>query len=275
MPRVKLIAFVASGKISAHATQDLRNNCINALYGLHPYREKKYSGFRLPSSFRLVQMCFWKWEREMGFWKLGVAIAVSTLGLRGVVQAVPLNLAKGSPDIMAGFITTTYTVGGASNFTASGWALNIDYDGATPPDHDITGSMSYLITATIDNSGHATDATLKITGAIDDLSLPDQTLLTGTLAAFGYDSTYASPLEFVFNVTGGALASDFGSLAGVHLSPGSSSTFSGNFLHSFTNTGWDGVADTFRTPVPEPLTAVMGTLALAGSGLAALRRRSR
>ncbi len=209
----------------------------------------------------------------MGSWKLGVAIVLSSLGLGSVAQAVPLNLTQGTPDITSSFITTTYIAGGgAGNFTSSGFTAAIDFDGIAPPDVSFIGG-SWDIVATIDAAGNASGGTLNVTG--DDGS-GMQTLLTGTLSAFGFGSS-TDPLEFIFDVTGGTQAANFGAQAGVILTAGASSNYAGAFSQSFSNTGLDGSSDTFGipgNPVPEPLTATMGAIALAGAGLAAVRRRS-
>lgn len=208
----------------------------------------------------------------MRSWKLGVAVALSSLGLGSVAQAVPLNLTQGTPDIMASFVTTSYTVGGANNFTSTGFTTTLDFDGIAPPDVSFVDG-SWDIVATIDNAGNATGGTLNVTG---DTGSGMQTLLTGTLSAFGFGAS-TDPLEFIFDVTGGTQAANFGAQAGVILTAGASSNYAADFNSGFSNTGFDGVSDTFGIPgqpVPEPLTATMGTLALAGAGLAVLRRRS-
>ncbi len=57
--------------------------------------------------------------------------------------------------------------------------------------------------------------------------------------------------DFEFNVTGGELASVFGSTAGTTLDTGDF-TFNGSFTSSFSN-GGEGVADTLMmVPEPEP-----------------------
>lgn len=209
--------------------------------------------------------------------RTAVLASVLCIGI-GVVgaQAAPLNLHLGLPDITSDTIGLNYTSGGGSNnFTASGWAQKMDFDGVAPLDYSITGAgRSYTITATIDSAGVATGGLLTVNGNVT-LHAPQPVgtytspLLTGTLTQFGYDPSADGNLEFVFSVTGGSLESLYGgqgALVGVVLI---SANFPGSFASSFTGSG--GQSDT--APVPEPATCLF--LLAGGVMLAVGRRRNR
>jgi len=208
--------------------------------------------------------------------RLATIGAAMVLGMGGVLvqqaSAVPLGLTQGTPDITSGFITTTYD---GTNLTASGFSASLDYDGIAPPDHALEGTFD--ISALVDGLGNASSGSLIITGKIDGAGNTTDQLLTGNLTGFGFGPA-GTPFEFLFTVTGGSLAGDFGSTVGVILTAGASSNYDGDFDGGFSNTGLDGVSDTFavRTPgVPEPLTASLGGLAMGALALGSLRRRSR
>jgi hypothetical protein len=182
-------------------------------------------------------------------------------------QATPLNLTVGTPDIMADFIAVNYVAGAAgNNFTASGWAETLDFDGIAPPDYNIGEPQGYDIVAHVTTAGVATGGTLTITGTVNsgspngsndplssDLGSP---LLTGTLTAMGYPVSGSGELEFLFTVTGGAAAPLFGSQVGVKLNE---SGYVGLWTADFSNSG-EGVTDNFA--VPEPMTIAMLLLGL-------------
>jgi hypothetical protein len=194
---------------------------------------------------------------------LSVGVCAATAG------ATPLNLVlQDTPDIFSAFIQTNYDAE-TSLFTARGTALTIDFPPVLRGEQVPITNGFFSIDATINNEGEASGGNLVILGTIDpDRSAP--ALLEGSLIAFGFpDSTgrgnggELGPLEFIFNITGGLLADDFG------LGRGSAQVgviLAGNGYPGSWNGGWrndgNGVADTAPL-VPAPFTAI-GTLAAAG-----------
>lgn len=198
----------------------------------------------------------------------------------GAAQATPLYLTAGpQPDIFVGFATVQGGSGGSGGYlTVSAWTASLDFDGLPPPDYSVgnpspgqlySGLLS--ISATTSGTG-----SLSIEGQVPDLGATSGTLLLGSLAQFGYmdPPSGGEIFEFVFNVTGGDLASFFSPQIGVILDA-NSSHFTGSFLPGFANDD-DGVLDVFRLPqpgvIPEPLTAA-GVLFGLISGAGYLRRR--
>jgi hypothetical protein len=202
---------------------------------------------------------------------LGLLVVLGIVGTCGQAQAGLLNLAETTPDIYTSFTTINYNYG-SSLFTASGSAWTLTTTGGI--EYDVLGAnTAYTITATIDHSGNATLGlpSLVINGEVGEVGATSGTLLTGTLAKFGYmDPPGGGQFDFVFNVTGGDLASSFGPQVGAILI-GASTTFTGVFSDpaGFHNSTQDGAVDTF--PVPEPATLAL----LATGGFLALGRRIR
>jgi PEP-CTERM motif len=201
-----------------------------------------------------------------------VAALALLLGPPRAAEATPLNLTLAPPpDILSQFIDLTYSHS-SGDLVAHGYALQILY--APGMVADITGGTfdAHIVTDGTSTSG-VSGADLSITGTIDlngDM-VPEATgtLLTGEIAAFGASSSGPGTFEFVFDVTGGALQTLFGSQAGVILSAASNSTYDGSFAMDFSNLiggrvgSGDANADT--APIPEP-----GTMLLLGAGVAGL-----
>lgn len=200
--------------------------------------------------------------------KLTSTILVATfvaLLIGGAAQAALLNLELLLPDVESGFIDVQYDAD-SDLFTASGFALTLDFDGEPPPDEDILDGL-FSLSLFVDENGVPAGGTIEITGSVLDLG-PD--LLTGNITEFGFmDSPGGEIFEFVFDVTGGDLAPQFGPLGGVILDAVDSG-FGGTFDTSFANSGFSGVADT--APIPEPAT---GLSLLMGAAVWQARRRSR
>jgi hypothetical protein len=187
------------------------------------------------------------------------------------IQAAPLNLPQMPPDIFSGLITINYDAT-TDRFTADGFPFQYDL----PPLYDINPG-GFDLDATIDASGTASAGTLTITGDVVGHAGPG-TLLTGALDDFGWIPDPAVPpqaptFEFVYTVTGGMLAPDFGGEGmpiGVILTATSPNFPAGGFEESYSAT--EAVADTFSL-IPEPMSVtLLGAGALA---LLARRRRSR
>jgi len=185
-------------------------------------------------------------------------------------MAAPLGLIReNSPDIMSSFIDVSYD-SGTDAFSATGFALTLVDD---VDSHDFDGGFGgFSLFATIDSSGAAAAGSLSITGSVDVHSGP--TLLTGDLVDFGWVDGTTDLYEFVFEVTGGDLATPaFYGTAG--------STFGVIFTSIGTTFGapdyWDdsfgssgsSFSDT-ATLIPEP-----SSLVILGLGAFALLRRSR
>ncbi|MBT8135951.1 MAG: VPLPA-CTERM sorting domain-containing protein [Gammaproteobacteria bacterium] len=173
-------------------------------------------------------------------------------------HGAPLALTMAdTPDIAVGFITVEYAGGSLS---ANGFALS--FDGSdTDPALDIVNGL-FTLNAQIDSAGNLASGSLVVSGTIG--SQYSGTLLTGDLTAFGFnDNPAGDPLEFLFSVTGGELASLYGAVGGIILA---SSGFSGSFTH-FSSTS--GTADVAAIPVPAAVWLMLTALA----GLSGFRNR--
>lgn len=180
-------------------------------------------------------------------------------------EANPIGLTMPAvPDIIAGFIDVTYDAT-ADQFNAMGFSLN--FNGSNL---DVLGVFD--LSATIDDAGAlGTGGTLSIGGEIGTNTSP---LLEGGLTDFGFNPAGGNPFEFLFEVTGGSLASDFGGIGaqgGIILS--SLTTFPGTFLSDFDNlnsgtpgTG-TGFADVGSVMVPLPGAVVLGVFGLGIVGV--------
>lgn len=177
-----------------------------------------------------------------------------------------IGLTKSTPDIFSDFITVSYNAS-SKTFTAQyGSPETLDTDKITSHDSDIING-SFTITAAVNNSGQATSGTLTIDGTIPSRGYNSGTLLTGTLTQFGYQNPPGGQVfDFIFTVTGGDMASLYGSKAGVNLSY-VGNDFKGVFTSNFSNTGM-GETDTFSVPEPASMMVLAGGLLCA-----AIRRR--
>jgi hypothetical protein len=207
-----------------------------------------------------------------------VARSLSIL-LLGLLASVPAHAAllgldtllQENPDLVSGNLATSLTV----SFSNGVMTVTGDTSDYTPPDGsgpfsvlDSTGGFSpgsFSLSAVIGTNGVLQSGSLTISGAIDDLSIPATVLLSGNITAFGFQGS-SSPnpdeFEFLFSVTGGSLAADYGPVGGTLLHPGDTS-FNGSFLTDFSSV--NGVADTRAIPEPSSvLLVVMSLLGLCG-----------
>lgn len=204
---------------------------------------------------------------------LGAALVVATSQAQ-VASATPLNLVLPEfPDILSQFIDVNYD-SDTDVLSASGLSLQISIGPGATLAIQNGGFQIGIVTDGVSASGIAGDD-FVIAGDVDldGDSVIDASgvLLAGEIANFGASNSGPGIFEFVFNLTGGALAGSVFTLpqAGVILGADGGSTYTGSFDASFTNlTGGQagsgtGSADT--APVPEP-----GTLLLLGSGIAGL-----
>jgi hypothetical protein len=194
------------------------------------------------------------------------ATVFSALVLGSPVHAelIPGFDLQANPDIGSGFITNNYN-STSNTFTASGFALTIDGN-----DFDTSGVFS--ITATIDEAGNASMGSLLIDGVVGAAGVGANMLLEGSLVDFGFPTLPAAyntgPFQFLFQVTGGDLAGDFGgvgSVIGVRLTQNIG--FDGDFLDDFTGGGLaqPSVSDTAPlVPGPSALAALIAAGLLGG-----------
>jgi hypothetical protein len=175
------------------------------------------------------------------------------------------------PDLASGNLTVEYNAANGL-FTVSG-----DTSVYTAPDataysvltDDQFGLGTFNLSANIATNGDLLGGTVTIVGGVFDDSgteiYPWGTLLQGNLTAFGFEaatSTNKSEFDLLFNVTGGSLASVYGSVAGVLLHTEDDS-FGGSFTSGFSNRG-HGAADTRMMLIPEPEPQLLVFLSVLG-----------
>ena len=166
---------------------------------------------------------------------------------------------------------------GADSFSAE-WGIPIDItmdDVGTV--YSITGATDYSISMVLPESGIPTSGSLNIMGIVSELGATSGTLLTGDIAQFGYTDppggTGGERFEFIFDVTGGDLASYYGGTdsgqIGVILHY-DNTDFYGHFNNNFSS--WCGAcSDTFT--IPEPSSAIVLLSFVAGWALWLAGRR--
>ena len=203
---------------------------------------------------------------QRGFYA-SLLLSALVFGAVGSAQASLLGLTlNDSPDIMVGSIVTIYNQG-TNAFTASGFPSQL-FNGINTL--SITDPRTFDINAFIDESGNLSSGTLTITGQIASLGL-NGSLLTGNLTAFGW-ATVNDPFEFLFDVTGGGLASLWGGNGGI-----GGIILSGHGFDSWTKdwTSSSAVADVGVVPVPAAIwlfgSALLG---LAGYGRHTRRKQA-
>lgn len=195
------------------------------------------------------------------------------------------------PDLTGSFMGVSYDAG-SSAFLASGWTTDYSISDGQGGATDIGVSVldSYILSATINNSGVLTGGTLTVNGAVGDgdtsVTLLTANLVTGSAGiAFGYGDGGDNLFQFRFTVTGGSLESAFGgsgAAGGVILDAwfdaGSGDhPFAGSWTSNFDSNGSNGGdIDCFAT-VPEPTTAgcfLLGLVALVCCQRFTQKRRS-
>jgi hypothetical protein len=190
--------------------------------------------------------------------------ATAVAALAGSTFANPLNLVPGNPDVASGFILVTYNAS-THAFSATGYTQNIALPGGTQEPANL---REFTLTATISNSGVASDGTLMV--RTDHTSADSVGFSSASLVSFGFDIT--NKFEFVFSQAAGNLASAGTQIGTILVAPDLFSNGMPSFAADFSNDigGGFGVgnADTFAL-VPAP-----ASLALCGvAGLVAGRRR--
>ena len=185
-----------------------------------------------------------------------VFLAFLLTGL-GTVQAAPLNLILGTPDISSGFMSTTY------NATTDLFAVDGSFASGTLDGANIA-NQTFFLNANISAGGVLNSGSLTISGTSGIYN--SGTLLTGNLLQVGFSN--ATPLsgllEFLFTPTGGDLLAEYGGgNGGIILS---ASGYDGNsFNTDFSGAPFNSFADTAPVVVPVP-----AAVWLFGSGLLGL-----
>jgi hypothetical protein len=190
------------------------------------------------------------------------------------------------PDFSVGNMTVQYAASsGIFTVTASADDLPGTYFDTLNNETDYIGA-DFNLTAYVTSAGNLTNGTLTIAGDLyDDNGYTD--LLTGTLAtgaegtAFGAtnDVYTATAFNFVFTITGGTLASDYGGVNAPDgyfvLYPDGGSTFSGSWTSDFADHPGNGYGDVKAIPEPSSFVLLMfaGTLGAAANILRRPRRR--
>lgn len=201
----------------------------------------------------------------MSFTAALLAVAGSWFLAAPAVSA-PLNLTQQFPDILVWDLDIAYDAGTGSftaNQTPSAW-FEYSPDGISSSG---AGDWTYALTASLDSNGGLTSGSLEIQDG------SSSTQLAGNLTAFGhFDDTQGDNdlFEFLFDVTGGDLAGDFGALGGIIIRTGSSS-FAGDFSTDFTAVS--SSSDTFAAVVPVPAAVWLFGSGLLGLAAAARRRQ--
>jgi len=205
------------------------------------------------------------------------ALAVCQLGLFAPQARASLDLDLATvPDIYVNSVSVSYDAS-TDSFVAEGIPISLE---VTPGYAELFSDSppgTFLLTATIDESGSLSSGSLTITGQVPSRGF-DGTILTGDVRAF---EPVAAPMSsspdvftFMFDVTGGEAAPLYnaaGFAGGFQLAV--KSGFAGAFDVDFT--GVDGCLDV-RAVVPEPGSLVLWSL-LGGCavGAACWRRRRR
>jgi len=195
--------------------------------------------------------------------KRGLLAVFLLFTVSSVTQAGPLNVnIDPYPNILGGFITTTY-IATTGAFTANGWALTLDTGTA-----QTSITTPFLLTATIDNTGVATNGNLTIgTSSAPLMSSP-------SLLGFAFSPVVGGSLEFLFgNPSGSYVPSLYatGKAVDVMLTVGSS--FLGNFSSNWSSSSNSAMVRE-DPPIPNPEPAVV-LLMLTGAGALYGHRRKR
>ena len=198
------------------------------------------------------------------------------VGSATIAQAESLGLnPTGSPDITTFYGTTDYNAGtGLFTATAYSWCAMLDnVNNICNYDSDGNDLPVFGISMNVNGDGVPTSGALSVNGYFYDpdsgnsyLGISESTtLLTGTIDKFGFSgSGESAELEFVFNVTGGALQS-----AGVYPAQvGVLFHQSGytDWTHDFSaNVAFSDMFNVSSVPIPEPSGwALLSSLAVGG-----------
>jgi hypothetical protein len=194
------------------------------------------------------------------------------------------------PNLEVAGMSGAYTAS-TGHFLAYGYPSSYSVTSSTqqdlmPSDYD---KWLFLIDAYFDplsSTPMTATGTVTIKGSSTGLGGTTQTLLTGSIEAFGASiapslDPATTLFQFTFHVTGGEYAADFGSTALIILSPGfitdwgpglNDTPYVGDLTKDFTFTGPTGVVDVVT--IPEPNLGVLATtLMLSGLVMYCSRRQ--
>jgi hypothetical protein len=210
---------------------------------------------------------------------VSLTVVVFALGMlatpsqAGLIAGFP---ASGRPDITAGYINVSYSAA-TGNFTATGYATGIDFDGPDPVDYLIGGTQAYTLTAHITTAGVCTSAALTIAGTVNEAapqgsndplssSLGSPLLVSQTCSNFGFNPVTNGEIQFIFAGATGSAASWYP--VGTAYVKLNLTQFPGNWTQDFSHS--NAVSNNFATPEP----ATMAMLLLGGLPALILRRRA-
>lgn len=222
----------------------------------------------------------------VGFWTLANSSAHADLLTNFPPAPGPVGEANGALDITTSFIETSYTY---NNATFGTFSANAPFDCAdfvSSVINDVPYSINYTSDPLSDfkislnlnpATGVALSGTFTLLGTAPSYGASSGTLLTGSILDFySPNATQAAEaidgqeFQFIFKVTGGDLASHFGTIA-IDLHGVDAGSFNGTFGPSanFCDTNYDAYSDTYSAPaVPEPSPVVIlvsGAFALISS----------
>lgn len=216
-----------------------------------------------------------------GLWLGPASIAHATLDANFPPAPSTAGEASGLLDITSTFLETSYTFNNAGSGTFSVDAPFDSADFVSSVIDDITGSIDYTndplsdfkISLDLDPStGAALSGTFDLLGTAPGYGASSGTLLTGSILDFySPNATQAAEaidgqeFQFIFKVTGGDLASHFGTIA-IDLHGVDAGSFNGSFGASadFDDTDFNAYTDTYSAPaVPEPSSIVLVVIGAA------------
>ncbi len=183
------------------------------------------------------------------------------------------------PDLYSSILTASFTLSGSgtngvlsvtgstSKYTTAALAAGSDFDDV----YDSSGFNpgSFTLTATIKTNGILQSGSFSISGQlVDDNTstqvLPFGVLLSGTVTSFGSRANTSSSSEdfdFLLSVSGGALASDYGSTGGTLLYD---TSFNGSFTQNFNSNGNNNQSFSDTKAIPEPSSVLLVVMSLLG-----------
>ena len=197
-----------------------------------------------------------------------VAAPLLILGLAMPVQAFPeLDLDSDNTNDISSLLLEVDYDSATGALSAESFAINSSTLVYAAGGSATVYNMNFELDALLDPTANTATGSLSIYGDLNDPS-GSGLLLSGSLNTFGTSLGNLDPLQFIWDVTGGSLASLFGSQMGTILS---ATGFAGDFFADFDSGVFPVArADTFSHSVPEPALLLLG---LMGCGLVLVSRR--